>query len=130
STRLLARTARILSKHEDASHYDRLSAQARDAFRARFVLPDGAIEGGTQTAYVLALHFDLLPDELRPAAAAALVRDVEQRDNHLSTGFVGTPYIIDVLAEAGYLDTAYALLQQTTWPSCLSPLRQGATTLW
>lgn len=84
----------------------------------------------TQTAYVLALHFDLLPEEMRPRAADELVADIERRDMHLSTGFVGAPYLPHVLSDHGKLDTAYALLQQTSWPSWLYPVTQGATTIW
>ncbi len=84
----------------------------------------------TQTAYVLALHFDLLPDELRPVAARELVADIEHRGMHLSTGFVGSPYINQVLSSSGHLDTAYALLKQTSWPSWLYAVTQGATTIW
>jgi alpha-L-rhamnosidase len=84
----------------------------------------------TQTAYVLALHFDLLPEELRPLAAAELVADIERRDMHLSTGFVGAPYLPHVLGHHGQLDTAYALLFQKSWPSWLYSVTQGATTVW
>jgi alpha-L-rhamnosidase len=84
----------------------------------------------TQTAYVLALHFDLLPKELRPLAVAELVADIERRDMHLSTGFVGAPYLPHVLSDNGRLDIAYALLNQKTWPSWLYPVTQGATTIW
>ncbi len=84
----------------------------------------------TQTAYVLALHFDLLPDELRAQAAAELVMDIERRDMHLSTGFVGAPYLPHVLSAADQLDTAYALLHQESWPSWLYAVTQGATTIW
>ncbi len=84
----------------------------------------------TQTAYVLALHFDLLPDDLRQAAAAELVADIQRRGKHLSTGFVGAPYLPHVLGNNGRLDTAYALLEQKTWPSWLYPVTQGATTVW
>jgi alpha-L-rhamnosidase len=63
-------------------------------------------------------------------AAAELVRNIQERDNHLSTGFVGTPYINWVLSEMGHLNTAYALLKQTTWPSWLYSVTQGATTIW
>jgi alpha-L-rhamnosidase len=84
----------------------------------------------TQTAYVLALHFDLLPEELRPLAAAELVADIERRDIHLSTGFVGAPYLPHVLGHHGHLDTAYALLFQKSWPSWLYSVTQGATTVW
>jgi alpha-L-rhamnosidase len=79
---------------------------------------------------VLALHFDLLPDALRPVALDELVRDIERRDNHLSTGFVGTPYISRVLSDNGRADVAYALLRQTGWPSWLYSVTQGATTIW
>jgi alpha-L-rhamnosidase len=84
----------------------------------------------TQTAYVLALHFDLLPDDLRPAAVDELVADLERRGMHLSTGFVGSPYLNHVLSRFGRLDTAYALLNQTSWPSWLYAVTQGATTIW
>jgi alpha-L-rhamnosidase len=130
SSHLLARIAGILGRDEDADQYEKLSMQVRQAFIKRFVLPDGTLRGGTQTSYVLALHFDLLPQELRSIAVAQLVQNIGQRANHLSTGFVGTPYINWVLSEAGHLDTAYALLRQTTWPSWLYPVTQGATTIW
>ena len=130
SSSLLAKIARILGKGADAEHYDSLSAQAREAFVNRFVNADGTIVGGTQTAYVLALHFDLLPQNLRGPAVAELERAISQRDNHLSTGFVGTPYINLVLSGMGRSETAYALLKQTTWPSWLYSVTQGATTIW
>ena len=84
----------------------------------------------TQTAYVLALHFDLLPETLRPVAAKELVEAIERRDMHLSTGFVGSPYLPHVLSENGALDAAYALLNQKTWPSWLYSVTQGGTTIW
>jgi alpha-L-rhamnosidase len=84
----------------------------------------------TQTAYVLALHFDLLPQNLRPLAVAELVADIERRDMHLSTGFVGAPYLPHVLSNNGRLDAAYKLLNQRTWPSWLYSVTQGATTIW
>ncbi len=130
SSHLLAKIARILGKDEDADRYDNFSRQAREAFVKHFVLPDGTLKGGTQTSYVLALQFDLLPQDLRSIAAAELVRNIEERDNHLSTGFVGTPYLNWVLSEMDHLDTAYALLKQTTWPSWLYSVTQGATTIW
>ncbi len=96
---------------------------ASKVFDTRFFQP-------TQTAFVLALHFDLLPAKLRPAAASELVADIERRGGHLSTGFVGSPYLPHVLSSNGRLDVAYKLLAQTTWPSWLYPVTQGATTIW
>ncbi len=83
-----------------------------------------------QTAYVLALQFDLLPEELRAQATEELVKAIEQRDWHLSTGFAGAPYLPHVLSNNGRADVAYALLKQTTWPSWLYPVTQDATTIW
>ncbi|MFN2203479.1 MAG: glycoside hydrolase family 78 protein [Caldilineaceae bacterium] len=83
-----------------------------------------------QTAYVLALHFGLLPEELRDQAVDELVADIERRNWHLSTGFVGAPYLPHVLSENGRLDVAYKLLNQRTWPSWLYSVTQGATTIW
>ncbi|PMP77336.1 MAG: alpha-L-rhamnosidase, partial [Roseiflexus castenholzii] len=108
----------------------RLFERVRQAFVTRYVTGAGRVAGETQTGYVLALHFDLLPPELRPAAADALARDILARNTHLSTGFVGTPYLPHVLTAAGRLDLAYALLFQQTWPSWLYPVTQGATTVW
>jgi alpha-L-rhamnosidase len=84
----------------------------------------------SQTAYVLGLHFDLLPSKLRAVAAAELVADIERRGDHLSTGFVGAPYLPHVLSANGKLDIAYKLLAQKSWPSWLYPVTQGATTIW
>jgi len=84
----------------------------------------------SQTAYVLALQFGLLPEKLRPLAVAELVDDIERRDWHLSTGFVGAPHLPHVLSQNGRLDVAYALLLQKTWPSWLYAVTQGATTIW
>jgi alpha-L-rhamnosidase len=130
SSHLLAKIARILGKDDDAELDENYSTQAREAFVKHFVRPDGTLKGGTQTSYVLALHFDLLPKDLRPVAVAELVRNIEHRDNHLSTGFVGTPYLNRVLSDKDHLDTAYGLLKQTTWPSWLYSVTQGATTIW
>src|SRR5258708_22176128 len=93
SAGLLARAAAVLGHTEDAAHYAKLRADVRQAFLDRFVTAGGLVAGQTQTAYVLALHFDLLPAETRPAVVAALVRDIEARGKHLSTGFVGASYL-------------------------------------
>jgi alpha-L-rhamnosidase len=84
----------------------------------------------TQTAYVLALHFGLLPEPLRETAARELVADIERRGGHLSTGFVGSPYLNHVLSAHGQSEAAFRLLGQTSWPSWLYAVTQGATTIW
>jgi alpha-L-rhamnosidase len=127
---ILARIAELLRRKEDAQRYRALHAKIVSAFQRRFVTRDGLIVSGTQTAYVLALRFNLLSESLRPTAARHLAKDVESRGFHLATGFVGTPYILDVLEEHGHLTTAYKLLEQENFPSWLWPVKQGATTVW
>ena len=127
---IMSRIADILGKNDDASAFRALHQEIVQAFRHRFVTPEGLLASGTQTAYVLALHFELLPDELRTTAVKELVRDIEKREYHIATGFVGTPYILDVLSRNGYADIAYRLLEQETFPSWLFPVKNGATTIW
>jgi len=128
--RLMARIAHALGKPDDVRKYEALAEIARKAFLQEFVGTDGIVKGETQTGYVLALHFDLLPEAQREPNVEALVRDIESRGMHLSTGFVGTPYLAHVLTRAGRLDIAYGLLLQKSWPSWLYSVTQGATTIW
>jgi len=95
-----------------------------------YVTPSGKLVSNTQTAYVLALNFDLLPENLRPQAAKRLVENIRKYDTHLTTGFLGTPYLCHVLTRFGYSDVAYELLMQKTYPSWLYPVTKGATTIW
>jgi alpha-L-rhamnosidase len=127
---LMSRIATVLKRPDDAARYARLEADVRAAWQKRFVTPDGMIVAQTQTAYVLALHFDLLPESLRPRAVDLLVANIKGRGWHLSTGFVGTPYLNPVLTRFGRADVAFKLLQQRTFPSWLYPITQGATTMW
>jgi len=95
-----------------------------------YVTPAGRVGTNSQTSYVLALMFNLLPEDLRPNAARYLVEDIKSRRNHLSTGFLGTPFLCHVLTQNGYNDVAYDLLLQETYPSWLYPVKMGATTIW
>jgi len=127
---LLARIAGVLGKKTDAQKYRALHTRVRAAFVKKYFTPEGMVAAHTQTACVLALHFDLLPPELRRTALDALVADIQKRGLHLSTGFVGSPYLPQVLSDGGRADIAYQLLFQTGWPSWLYAVTQGATTIW
>jgi alpha-L-rhamnosidase len=128
--KLMAEMAEATGRQEDAEEYRDLNERIKAAFQAAYVSPDGRIEGDTQTCYLLALHMELLPEELRSAAAEHLVRTIEREDWHLSTGFVGVGYLCPVLTEAGYTDVAYRLLENETYPSWGYTIRNGATTIW
>ena len=129
STDLLARAAEVLGRQDDAREYRELLARIKAAFQREYVTATGRITSNTQTAYVLALDFDLLPDSLRPVAARRLDEDV-RRMGHLTTGFLGTPALTRTLSENGYLEDAYRLLLNEEYPSWLYEVKQGATTIW
>ena len=129
STDLLRAAAEVLGKKDEAQEYAGLLDRIRLAFNEEFVTPNGRLASNTQTAYALALAFDLLPESQRKQAAERLADDV--RDfKHLTTGFLGTPVLCKVLSDYGYLDEAYMLLNRTEYPSWLYPITKGATTIW
>lgn len=130
SAQLLAKAARELGKTEDEIFYNDLVAKIKTAFNHEYVTPAGRVGTNSQTSYVLALMFDLLPESLRQKAAGFLVADIKSRNNHISSGFLGTPYLCHVLTRFGYTDVAYDLLLQETYPSWLYPVKMGATTIW
>lgn len=130
STQLLINAARVLGKEDDVTTYSSLLQRIKDAFLKEYMTPSGRLVSSSQTAYVLALNFDLLPEALRPEAAERLVQNIRSYDNHLTTGFLGTPYLCHVLSRFGYNDVAYQLLLQETYPSWLYPVKMGATTIW
>lgn len=130
STRNLVHAAEVLGKQEDATQYGALLEKLKAAFMREYATPSGRLVSSSQTAYVLALQFDILPEELRQQAVDRLVRNIESYGNHLTTGFLGTPYLCHVLSRFGRTDVAYKLLLQETYPSWLYPVKKGATTIW
>ena len=130
STQLLVNAAQILGKKEDIAEYTQLLQRVKMAYLNEYVTPNGRPISPTQTAYVLALQFDLLPEHQRAQAAKNLAENIKSYGNHLTTGFLGTPYLCHVLTRFGYTDLAYTLLNQKTYPSWLYPVTMGATTIW
>ncbi len=129
STDLLQRTAAILGKKEDARKYADLLVRIKKVFADEFLTINGRLSPNTQTAYALALGFDLLPEALRSTAARRLAEDV-RRFKHITTGFLGAPLVCQVLSDNGYADEAFLLLNRKEYPSWLYPITKGATTIW
>lgn len=130
SATLAARIGRILGHADDAASLEHLAAGALAAWRAEYVADDGSLRPDTQANHVRALGFDLVPDGLRARTAQRLVELIQEADMHLGTGFLATPLLLPVLADAGYLDVAYEVLLQDTPPSWLTMVERGATTVW
>ena len=130
SASLVALAAKELGKSDDEKFYTDVFNKIKNVFNHEYVTPAGRIGTNSQTSYVLALMFNLLPEDLRGNAAQLLVNDIKSRRNHLSTGFLGTVYLCHILSQNGYTDVAYDLLLQETYPSWLYPVKMGATTIW
>ncbi|MGX5682672.1 family 78 glycoside hydrolase catalytic domain [Schumannella luteola] len=131
SLRIVADTAALLGHDDDAQRYGEHAEHARAAFVAEYVTPAGRMMSDAQTAYALALQFDLVTDPEQRAALAARLAEIVREDGYrIGTGFVGTPLVADALASAGRTDAAGRLLLQTENPSWLYPVTMGATTVW
>jgi alpha-L-rhamnosidase len=147
---LMKQMAHALGKSNDESRYGELFEKIKDSFNKAYVRPDGFVGGvppppvfalgtatklsdkpvDTQTGYVLALKMNLLPDSLRAPAAQKLIDKIAANHWRLATGFLGTPYLLEALADTGHTDVAYQLLLSTEYPSWGYLVGHGATTMW
>jgi alpha-L-rhamnosidase len=134
STRLLGQIAGALGKKDDAEKYRQLAGEIRAVFIKNFIKPDGRIldaknETG-QTFYALAFGLDLVPAELKSKVAGQFVASIRAQDDHLATGFLGTPFVLFALQNAGHPELAYKLVLNRTYPSWLQQVIWGSTTMW
>ncbi|WP_307865625.1 family 78 glycoside hydrolase catalytic domain [Streptomyces montanisoli] len=130
SARVLAATAAVLGERADAARYAAASDDARASFVSAYTTGEGRLTSDSQTAYALAIRFDLLPPALAERAGERLAELVREAGHHIGTGFAGTPLICEALTRAGAVDDAYGLLLQRGCPSWLYPVTMGATTVW
>lgn len=131
NTQIMIKAAALLGKTDEVQEYQVLLERIKKAFQAEFMAASGRLISETQTAYILALQFDMFPENLRPQAVERLVKNIESYEYHLTTGFLGTPFLNPVLSRFGRNDVAYKLLLQDTYPSWLYPIKtHGATTIW
>lgn len=130
SSELTAKAAKLLGKEADAAYYAKIADEVRAAIRAEYLTATGRLAIDTQTALVLGLYFDVIPEPFRERAARELHRKLEERGMHLDTGFVGTAYLCKALTKAGLTKDAYDLLFQEDYPGWLYEVNMGATTIW
>ena len=130
SARHLAWMAGVLGRDDERRHYQALAERVRRAFAGEHVRADGSMTSDTQTAYAIAIEFDLLPQEALAKAGERLADLVAAGGHTIQTGFIGTPLVAPALSTTGQVDTAYALLLQQDCPSWLYALKHDATTTW
>lgn len=128
---LLAQMADVLMLEEDHAYFRELAAQTCSALNRAFLNREGGFyAGNSQAANTFMLYLGVVPEQFRAQVLQNLIRDIQQHDTHVTTGNLCTRYILDVLADNGEIDLAYALVTQTTYPSWGYMLACGATTVW
>jgi alpha-L-rhamnosidase len=128
--RMLSEMARAIGENADADSYAALSRDVRGAFATAFVAADGTVSGNSQTGYAMALGMNLVPDESRAKVADKFVAKINASGGALTTGFLGTPWLLPALGGSGRMNEAYALLMRQEYPSWGYEVKMGATTMW
>ena len=127
---MMSEMAHAIGKDDDAQRFAGLVQDIRAAFQKAYIKENGEVGTGTQTSYVVALYTKMAPESLEPSLVEHLVNDIESKNWHLSTGFLGTPFLLSTLSNHGRADVAYRLLLNETYPSWGYMLSKGATTWW
>ena len=130
SAQLVSKAAAVLGNLELAEEYRNLVNEIKEAIKNEYFTPNGRSAINTQTAMIVALYMDLIPENFRPRVIEDLRIKLREDNMHLKTGFVGTPYFCNVLSENGANDAAYTLLLNDDFPSWLYAVKLGATTIW
>jgi alpha-L-rhamnosidase len=108
------------------AQYDHIA----EAYRAAYIKADGSVLGDTQTAYLATIFTGIAPTELVPNMVKRVAKNVEAHGDHLTTGFLGTPFLMFVLDANGRSDLAFKLLLSDSYPSWGYMVKRGATTWW
>ncbi|MBX7133174.1 MAG: glycoside hydrolase family 78 protein [Fimbriimonadaceae bacterium] len=129
--KLLAAQARRLSRKADEDRFLELAETVRKAYLAQFFDPlTGKVGPGTQASQAIALYTDIVPFSARRRVLDYLLDDIRAKKDHLTTGILGTKFMLDVLSQEGYPGVAYAIATQSNFPGWGWMLKNGATTLW
>jgi alpha-L-rhamnosidase len=128
---MLSKMAEILARGADKKEYEDLKAKIRSAYLDKFWRKDsGRFAPGTQTSQSFGLYLGLAPEGSQDKAFAFLEKLIEEKQGHLTTGILGTPFMLDVLCRQGLSDVAYRIVNKRSFPGWGDMLEQGATTLW
>jgi alpha-L-rhamnosidase len=129
SSRLVSEIAGILGREEDARKYRELSENIRKSYRYNFT-DGGVVKSKRQCKYVRPVALDLLAESEKEECVRFLNGMIVKDGFRIGTGFLTTPFVLSVLADHGYVETAYRLLENTRRPGWLYEVEKGATTIW
>ena len=128
---VLANIAKILGKDDEAKAYtERLPQVAKGFQNAYYDAVAKQYEGKTQSANLLPIHFGITPEDQKADVVKNLVANINAHNDHLTTGFIGSAYLLPVLSENGQHELAYKVANQRTYPSWGYMVDNGATTIW
>lgn len=132
SSLILSEVAGILDKTDDMHAYRNLADEIKKSFNEKFLdRKKGIYSKGTQTSLVLPLFLDMVPEELEDKVVDNLLENItDEHDGHLTTGIVGTKYLLETLSKHGRSDVAYTIAKQKSYPSWGHMIENGATTVW
>jgi alpha-L-rhamnosidase len=129
-SREMVEMSRALHRPADTEKYQSQYDHIAAAYRGAYIKEDGSVAGGTQTSYLATLATGIALESQRTAMVDKVVKDIEAHGNHLTTGFLGTPFLLHVLDENDRSDVAFKLLLSDTYPSWGYMVKKGATTWW
>ncbi|KAL5314700.1 hypothetical protein ACEPPN_017345 [Leptodophora sp. 'Broadleaf-Isolate-01'] len=127
---LMSRISSILGHTADHEKFSDDALATRQDFQNEYVSPNGRLISDSQTAYALAICFDLLTSTQAEVAGNRLAYLVHRNGFRIGTGFAGTPFLCEALARTGHTNMAYSALLEKKCPSWLYPVTMGATTMW
>lgn len=130
SLQIIAKTAKLLDDNESAELYEQKYKKHLQSMREEYFTAKGRFVLDTITAQTVALHFDIVADDHRKKLAQTLNENIVKHGYRMVTGFIGTPYLLDTLADYGYWETARRLLLNNAYPGWLYEVDMGATTVW
>lgn len=130
SSLLVSKSAQVLKMKHEMQYYGQLAKLIKAAFIKHFFTPDGLSIADTQTGIAICLNFGLYPENAKQDLIDKLVEKIEKNQNHLDTGFVGTPLLLPVLTQNGQENLAMRLFLNKDFPSWLFEVEHGATTIW
>lgn len=130
SAKLVADAAAVLGRKAEEEKYRALHQELVNHIREEYMTPNGRVLSDTQTACLMALHFDIAEEKHRAKLLDSLLDNLKQHKNHLTTGFAGTPFLCPTLSENGAHDIAGSVFLKDDCPSWLYHVKLGATTTW
>lgn len=127
---VMKKTASLLGHSNDAVYYDELFQKIKQSFRKKFLNANGSLTQLTQTSAVLSIHFDLLDADEVEKVKSFLIKDITEKNYHITTGFLGLSFLMSVLSSLNRNDIAWKVLTNNEFPGWFFMIDNGATTLW